>query len=184
LGKSTADVLLTMPPTPTSAGFLFYRFCRQNREPTSGLEPLTCSLRVRSHTFVGVPHCSKSRLLKPSLPIACFPMFAVVRPGYCHGYCQLGEVSVRELNLRPSEPQSDATDSSPSWCVRSLRLFRRFSMIWRIRFVHCVPVRISPVAVRFAVEHRRRGVADKEAMGRHPCSSWATAGSRTRRGGA
>src|SRR5215216_315356 len=61
---------------------------RENREPTSGLEPLTCSLRVRTHTFVGVPHCSKNRLLKPSLPISRFPMFAVVRPGYCHGYCQ------------------------------------------------------------------------------------------------
>jgi len=60
----------------------------KNKEPTSGPEPLTCSLRVRSHTFVGVPHCSKNRLLKPSLPIPRFPMFAVVRPGYCHGYCQ------------------------------------------------------------------------------------------------
>ena len=51
-------------------------------------------------------------------------------------------------------------------------------------FVHCVPVRTSPVAVRVAVrftaEHRRRGVADKEAMGRYPCSSWATAASRAR----
>ena len=28
------------------------------------------------------------------------------------------------------------------------RLFMRFLMIWRYRFVHCVPVRISPVAVK------------------------------------
>jgi hypothetical protein len=28
-----------------SGAFCFYGFCRKNREPTSGLEPLTCSLR-------------------------------------------------------------------------------------------------------------------------------------------
>ena len=37
--------------------------------------------------------------------------------------------------------------TSPYWCVRKLRLFRRFSMIWRLPYVHCVPVRISTVAV-------------------------------------
>src|SRR5215203_6250870 len=37
--------------------------------------------------------------------------------------------------------------SSPCWCVRKLRLFGRFSMIWRSPFVPSVPVRISPVAV-------------------------------------
>jgi hypothetical protein len=26
-----------------SGAFPFYEFCRQNMEPTSGLEPLTCS---------------------------------------------------------------------------------------------------------------------------------------------
>jgi hypothetical protein len=43
---STADVLLKKPPTRTSGTFYFCKFCRKNREPTSGLEPLTCSLRV------------------------------------------------------------------------------------------------------------------------------------------
>src|SRR5215212_6112115 len=57
----------------------------------------------------------------------------------------------------------------------------RFSMFWRYCFVHCVPVRISPVAVSSAVEHRRRGGDDKEAVGRHLCFSWATAESKTRR---
>jgi hypothetical protein len=61
----------------------------RKREPTSGLEPLTCS------TYE----------------------FACAHP-------------------------------SPYWCVRDLCLFRGFSMIWRYRFVHCVPARISPVAVR------------------------------------
>src|SRR3712207_9592457 len=64
------------------------------------------SLRVRSHTFVGVPHCSKSRLLKPSLSIACFPMFAVVRLGYCHGYCQSNQVTTRGIRARAALPTS------------------------------------------------------------------------------
>jgi hypothetical protein len=32
-----------------------------------------------------------------------------------------------------------------------IRLFVRFLMIWRSRFVQCVPAGISPVAVRVAV---------------------------------
>src|SRR5918998_4781630 len=43
-GKSTADVLLTKPLTRTSSAFPFYGICRKNREPTSGLEPLTYPL--------------------------------------------------------------------------------------------------------------------------------------------
>ena len=39
--ESTADVLLTKCPTRTSGALRFYRICRQKREPTSGLEPLT-----------------------------------------------------------------------------------------------------------------------------------------------
>ena len=34
-----------------------------------------------------------------------------------------------------------------SYCVRELRLFMRIFVIHGSRFVHCVPVRISPVAV-------------------------------------
>src|SRR5215217_8956567 len=42
-GWSTADVLLTKRPARTSGASRFYGFCRKIREPTSGLEPLTCS---------------------------------------------------------------------------------------------------------------------------------------------
>ena len=56
--------------------------------PTSGLEPLTCSLRVRSHAFAAVSRRFKTRLDKPYLPILRFRMLPGVRPGYCHGYCQ------------------------------------------------------------------------------------------------
>jgi hypothetical protein len=37
--------------------------------------------------------------------------------------------------------------SSPSYCVRFSRLFVRSSMIWRYRFVRCVLMCISPVAL-------------------------------------
>jgi hypothetical protein len=36
-------LLLTKPPTRASEAFCFYGFCRQDIEPMSGLEPLTCS---------------------------------------------------------------------------------------------------------------------------------------------
>jgi hypothetical protein len=39
--ESTADVLLTKPSIRTSWASPFYGFCRKNREPRSGLEPLT-----------------------------------------------------------------------------------------------------------------------------------------------
>jgi hypothetical protein len=32
----------------------FYGICRKNKEPTSGLEPLTCSLRVCGQWLLGV----------------------------------------------------------------------------------------------------------------------------------
>jgi hypothetical protein len=37
------SLLLTKPPTFMSRAFRFYGFCRENKEPTSGLEPLTSS---------------------------------------------------------------------------------------------------------------------------------------------
>jgi hypothetical protein len=39
--------------TPTVETFHFYGICRQKREPTSGLEPLTCSLRVINRVLQG-----------------------------------------------------------------------------------------------------------------------------------
>ena len=48
--ESIAYVLLTKPPTQRSGAFRFYGICRQKREPTSGLEPLTCSLLVSCST--------------------------------------------------------------------------------------------------------------------------------------
>jgi hypothetical protein len=39
-------LLLTIPPVLVPRTVCFCTFCRQNEEPTSGLEPLSCSLRV------------------------------------------------------------------------------------------------------------------------------------------
>jgi len=39
------------------------------REPTSGLEPLTCSLRVRFQMFQGIAHTCNTRLPKAIIPL-------------------------------------------------------------------------------------------------------------------
>jgi hypothetical protein len=93
-GQSSAEVLLTTPPTQPSWALRFCRFCRQKKE--SRRADLRTADLSSSYEFA----CARSIL---------------------------------------------------SRYVRKLCLFRRFSAIWRSRFVHCVPVRISPVAVRVAV---------------------------------
>jgi hypothetical protein len=70
--ESTADVLLTKPPTRTSRAFPFCGVCRQKREPTSGLEPLSCSLRVCGQWLLSVAQACKSRINKRFF----FPSFA------------------------------------------------------------------------------------------------------------
>ena len=48
-----------------------------------------------------------------------------------------------------------------------IALFRGFSTIWWSQFVHCVPVRISPVAVRVAVHEWSATRARDEGSGTH-----------------
>ena len=43
--------------------FCFVMFCRKNKETTSGLEPLTCSLRVRKRVLQRFALAWKSRIL-------------------------------------------------------------------------------------------------------------------------
>jgi hypothetical protein len=47
-----------------SETFHFYGICRKNKEPTSGLEPLTCSLRVIGQPLQGCAGACKSRISK------------------------------------------------------------------------------------------------------------------------
>jgi len=42
--EATAALLLAIPQYEHQRLIEFYRICRKNREPTSGLEPLTSSL--------------------------------------------------------------------------------------------------------------------------------------------
>src|SRR5215217_9744585 len=62
--ESTAYVLLTKPSTRTSCASRFYGICRKNKEPTSGLEPLTCSLRVIGHALQGFAEVCKYRIFR------------------------------------------------------------------------------------------------------------------------
>src|SRR5215210_5496405 len=80
-GESTADVLRTKPPTFVSGAFRFYGICRRKREPTSGLEPLTCSLRACGRWLLSVAQVCISRITTqffvPSIAYYC----RVLRPG-------------------------------------------------------------------------------------------------------
>src|SRR5215213_7593000 len=73
--ESTADVLLTKPPARTSVAFRFCVFCRKEREPTSGLEPLICSLRVITQALQGCAGDCKCRIFRgvsfPCLAACC-----------------------------------------------------------------------------------------------------------------
>ena len=53
-GLATVALLLPKPPTTEPGALQFYGFCSKKTEPTSGLEPLTCSLRVIDQTLQGV----------------------------------------------------------------------------------------------------------------------------------
>src|SRR5215208_3552737 len=62
--ESSADVLLTKPSTRKSCASRYYGICRKNKEPTSGLEPLTCSLRVIGHALQGFAEVCKYRIFR------------------------------------------------------------------------------------------------------------------------
>ena len=61
-----------IPVTPR----IFLPIARKE-EPTSGLEPLTCSLRVIHQALQGFARGCKSRISKP-LPLLCFAPYCTV----------------------------------------------------------------------------------------------------------
>jgi hypothetical protein len=81
--ESTADVLLTKPSIRTSWASPFYGFCRKNREPTSGLEPLACSLRVIIQALQEVAQVCKSRISKRLSLHRFAPCCTVLRSRWC-----------------------------------------------------------------------------------------------------
>jgi hypothetical protein len=71
--RSAKDAILTVPPTQTPRWYpedavTVYRYSPANsdkgEEPTSGLEPLTCSLRVIGQALQGFAQECKSRISK------------------------------------------------------------------------------------------------------------------------
>jgi hypothetical protein len=58
---------------------LFLRLLQAKREPTSGLEPLTCSLRVITQALQGVAQLCKSRIPKPVSFLRFAPCCTVLR---------------------------------------------------------------------------------------------------------
>ncbi len=80
-GEATAALLLPIPRYERHRPFSFYGVCRKIKEPTSGLEPLTCSLRVCGQWLLSVARVCKSRISKrspiPSIARCC----RVLRPG-------------------------------------------------------------------------------------------------------
>ena len=88
---------LTKPPTRISEAFTFCGFCRHKREPTSVLEPLTCSLRVINRMLQGLP-----RVANPAY-LSCFLFSGLqcVAP-----YCAPG--GVRVVSIPPLYPPNPA----------------------------------------------------------------------------
>jgi hypothetical protein len=87
----------------------------------------------------------------------------------------------------PNTTKSNATIAGPT-TVATLPTMTK-NPIDSVRFCRCFLARdnqyrpphtdlyqlgCSTVAIRYTAEHRRRGVGDKEAVGRYPCCSWAT----------
>ena len=80
---ATAALLLPRPQYSCWRLFYFLWFCRKNKEPTSGLEPLTCSLRVIIQALHGFARACKFPISKgfslPWLALRC----TVLRSRWC-----------------------------------------------------------------------------------------------------
>jgi hypothetical protein len=66
-----------------SEAFCFYGFCRQKREPTSGLEPLTCSLRVMHQALQGLARGCKCPIPRPVSFLCLALCCTVLRSQWC-----------------------------------------------------------------------------------------------------
>src|SRR5215213_1067959 len=110
-GWSTADVLLTKPSARTSGASRFYGFCRKIREPTSGLEPLSCSLRVITHALQGFAEGCKCRISKPLSLLRLAACCTVLR---CRWY-QSGITITVHLRHSRASTKARAREICPSY---------------------------------------------------------------------
>jgi hypothetical protein len=82
------------------------------REPTSGLEPLTCSLRVINHALQGVAQACNFRISKPlSFPWLA-PGCTVLRSRWCQRVVSISPSRCRSRVQVPSEPCLSQVTSS------------------------------------------------------------------------
>src|SRR5215208_4600250 len=65
----------------------FYGICRKNEEPTSGLKPLSCSLRVIIHVLQGFAEGCKSPISRP-VSFLCPALHRIALPVVSE-WCQL-----------------------------------------------------------------------------------------------
>ncbi len=72
------DSYLMVMPVPWRRSASYLQICTKNREPTSGLEPLTCSLRVCGRWLLSVARVCISAFLSGFL----FPRLPTIA-GYC-----------------------------------------------------------------------------------------------------
>jgi hypothetical protein len=84
---------LTKPPMIWSGAFPFYSFCRKNKEPTSGLEPPTCSLRVIIQALQRFAHSCKCRINKELFVLRVAACCTVLRSQWCQSGVKITLVS-------------------------------------------------------------------------------------------
>jgi hypothetical protein len=89
-----------------SARVSFSRKSRQNKEPTSGLEPLTCSLRVIGHALQTAARTCKSRISK-GVSLLRVALYCIVLRSR---WCQSGVKYHPCICLRPRAPPSQFYD--------------------------------------------------------------------------
>ena len=95
--EATADVLLTKRPTRRLVAFGFCWFCRQKGEPTSGLEPLTCSLRVIIHLLQGFARTCKTRISKEVSFLRVAARCTVLRSRWCQSGVRSPRITRRQF---------------------------------------------------------------------------------------
>src|SRR5215218_9849858 len=73
---------------------------RQNTEPTSGLEPLTCSLRVISQVLQGYAQGCKTRIHRPVSLLCLAACCTVLRSPWCQSGVNVTLVLAQYCRLR------------------------------------------------------------------------------------
>ena|SRR5215207_3745139 len=83
-----------------SGALRFHEFCGKNREPTSGLEPLTCSLRVIIHVLQGFALVCESRTSKRFSLVRLALCCTVLRSRWCQSGINKGIAPSRSCSLK------------------------------------------------------------------------------------